>query len=221
MQLWHVGRVASRVPARRRPPGCPDRHAGPRQAFIPARRQGHLADIPEPQELTIAGIQMIVADYAQAARNAIAPGWMGGDPCRQWLSARPVPQQREQLAHRPLWRIGREPRAPAARSGRCSQRRRRGHRVGVRLSPMGKSFGMDDPIPKPCSPMSCRTDRRGLAYLHLVEPTVRAAKWCARPIPAREALMRAIRTAFSGPIILAGGYNAPEPTRLWPMGAAT
>jgi N-ethylmaleimide reductase len=63
------------------------------------------------------------------------------------------------------------------------------------------------PIPKPCSPCRAELDRRGLAYLHLVEPTVRGREVVREADTRREALMRAIRTAFSGPIILAGGYN--------------
>jgi N-ethylmaleimide reductase len=63
------------------------------------------------------------------------------------------------------------------------------------------------PIPKPCSPCRAELDRRGLAYLHLVEPTVRGREWCRGRSP-REALMRAIRTAFPGRSFLPGATRA-------------
>jgi N-ethylmaleimide reductase len=50
----------------------------PAKAFIPGEDgRGAFTDVPEPQALTIAGIQLIIADYAQAARNAIAAGLDG------------------------------------------------------------------------------------------------------------------------------------------------
>jgi N-ethylmaleimide reductase len=47
MQLWHVGRVAHRVPARRRPPVAPTAMPVPAKAFIPGENgQGILPMFP-------------------------------------------------------------------------------------------------------------------------------------------------------------------------------
>jgi N-ethylmaleimide reductase len=52
--------------------------AVPGKTFIVAGDgSGTWADVPVPRELDVAGIKAIVADYAQAARNAILAGMDG------------------------------------------------------------------------------------------------------------------------------------------------
>ncbi|EGD59474.1 glycerol trinitrate reductase [Novosphingobium nitrogenifigens DSM 19370] len=211
MQLWHVGRVSHPVfqPGGARPV-APTTMPVPAQAFVPGPDgKGTFTDIPEPQELTVAGIQLIVADYAQAARNAIAAGVDGVE-----VHAANGYLLDQFLNSASNWRTDRY-------GGSVENRARLlfevidavteavgADRVGVRLSPMGKSFGMDDPDPEALFAHVVRElDRRGLAYLHLVEPTVRGREVVREADTRSEALMHAIRTAFSGPIILAGGYN--------------
>ncbi len=56
-----------------------------------------------------------------ARRGGRLPG--GGDPCRPWLSAAPVPLAAWEPAHRRLWRLVRPPLPPGARSrGRRARR---------------------------------------------------------------------------------------------------
>ncbi|HWU01329.1 MAG TPA: alkene reductase [Novosphingobium sp.] len=210
MQLWHVGRVSHPVfqPGGARPV-APTAMPVPAKAFIPGEDgRGTFADVPEPQELTIAGIQMIVADYAQAARNAIAAGLDGveihganGYLLDQFLNSASN------------WRTDRYGGSPQNRArlllevvdAVCAAVG--SNRVGLRLAPMGKSFGMDEAEPEALFRYLVEAlAQRNLAYLHLVEPSVQGRDITAID-PRADALMRDIRKIYAGPIILAGGYT--------------
>jgi len=211
MQLWHVGRVSHPV---FQPDGglpvAPSVMPVPAQAFIPTDdRKGTFADIPQPQALTLEGIAAVVADYATAARNAIAAGFDGVEvhAANGYL----LDQFLESASNRRSDSYG----------GSLENRRRLllevvdavcaavdSARVGVRLSPMGGSFGMGDDTPEETFVGAARAlDARHLAYLHLVEPAVRGRDLASDVDPRAEALMHDIRQAFTGPIILAGGYT--------------
>ena len=211
MQLWHVGRVSHAVfqPGGARPV-APTTMPVPAKAFIPGEDgHGTFADIPEPQELTIAGIQLIVADYVQAARNAIAAGLDGveihganGYLLDQFLNSASN------------WRTDRYGGSPENRARLMLEVVNAvcavigSARVGVRLAPMGKAFGMDEADPEALFHyLAGELEKRDLAYLHLVEPSVKGREIAAEADPRAQALMRDIRRIFSGPIILAGGYT--------------
>ncbi|HZU63217.1 MAG TPA: alkene reductase [Novosphingobium sp.] len=211
IQLWHVGRVSHSVfqPGGGRPV-APTAMPVPAKAFIPgADGQGTFADVPEPQELTIAGIQMIIADYVQAARNAIAAGLDGVE-----VHAANGYLLDQFLNSASNWRTDRYGGSPENRArlllevvdAVCAAIG--SQRVGVRLAPMGKAFGMDEAQPEALfHHVASELDKRDLAYLHLVEPTVKGREIAAEADPRAEALMRDIRARFAGPIILAGGYT--------------
>lgn len=210
LQLWHVGRVSHQV---FQPGGAlpvaPTAMPVPAKAFIPGEDgKGIFVDVPVPQELTVAGIEHIVADYAQAALNAIAAGVDGveihaangylldqflnsGSNLRQDLYGGSVENRSRfllEVVEAVCTVVGSE-------------------RVGLRLSPMGKAFGMDDPAPEAIfAYLAPKLDAFGLAYLHLVEPAVRGRDIATEVDPRAEALMAGIRKDFTGPIILAGGY---------------
>lgn len=210
MQLWHVGRVSHPVfqPGGARPV-APTAMPVPAKAFIPGPDgQGTFADVPEPQELTIAGIQLIVADYAQAARNAIAAGLDGVEihgangylldqflnSASNWRTDRygGTPQNRARLLLEVVDAV-------CAAVG--------SDRVGLRLAPMGKAFGMDEAEPEALFHyLVGELAERHLAYLHLVEPSVLGREIVAID-PRAQSLMRDIRAAYPGPILLAGGYT--------------
>lgn len=217
MQLWHVGRVSHGVfqPGGGRPV-APTAMPVPAKAFIPGPDgKGTFVDVPEPQELTIAGIQVIIADYVAAARNAIAAGMDGVEihaangylldqflnSASNWRKDRyggPV-ENRARLLVEVMDAV-----IAAVGAGR----------VGLRLSPLGQSFGMDDADPQALfAHVIGEVNKRGLAYLHLVEPAVRGREIIAQADPRAETLMHAIRQGFSGPIILAGGYTGENAQR--------
>ena len=73
-------------------------------------------------------------------------------------------------------------------------------RIGVRVSPTNNFQGMSDSDPVTHFGAIARLlDLEGLAYLHLVEPLVQPA-----PLPH---VAPTVRQAFTGPMILAGGYD--------------
>lgn len=217
IQLWHVGRVSHPTfqPGGARPV-APTVMPVPAQAFIPGDDgKGAFVAIPDPQELSIASIQLIVADYVQGARNAMAAGLDGVEihgangylldqflnSASNWRTDRygGSPENRARLMLEVVDAV-----AAAIGSGR----------TGLRLAPMGKAFGMDESEPEAVfSYLISELDKRNLAYLHLVEPTVKGREIAAQIDPRADALMKDIRARFSGPILLAGGYtrwNAEE-----------
>lgn len=210
MQLWHVGRVSHPVfqPGGARPV-APTTMPVPAKAFIPGEDgRGAFTDVPEPQALTIAGIQLIIADYAQAARNAIAAGLDGveihganGYLLDQFLNSASN------------WRTDRYGGSPENRArlmlevvdAVCAAVG--SSRVGLRLAPMGRAFGMNEAEPEALfAYLIDELTKRNLAYLHLVEPSVVGREITAID-PRADALMGAIRQTFTGPILLAGGYT--------------
>lgn len=211
LQMWHVGRVSHPVfqPGGARPV-APSVMPVPAQAFIPsADGKGAYAPIPDPQELSIAGIQVIIADYVKAACNAIAAGMdavevhsANGYLLDQFLNSASNHRSDRyggSIANRARLLLE----VVDAVVGEVGA-----DRVGVRLSPAGQSFGMNEPDPEGLFDHVARElDQRGLAWLHLVEPAVRGREIVDTVDPRAEAAMQAIRRVYRGPIILAGGYD--------------
>jgi N-ethylmaleimide reductase len=77
------------------------------------------------------------------------------------------------------------------------------NRIGVRLSPTNPYQGMSDSDPaRHFAEIASLLDPLGLAYLHVVEPSVQPD---GHPVTAA-----AIRTAFRGPLIRAGGFKRAD-----------
>ena len=74
-QLWHVGRISVRAlqPAGAAPVSSTTRAAQTR-TYV---RKGELVPVDAPRALALEELPQLVADYAQAARNAIAAGFDG------------------------------------------------------------------------------------------------------------------------------------------------
>jgi N-ethylmaleimide reductase len=87
------------------------------------------------------------------------------------------------------------------------------NRIGVRLSPTNPYQGMSDSDPAShFVQIAGLLDPLGLAYLHVVEPLVQPE---AYPVTAA-----AIRAAFKGPLILAGGYKRGDAEQALASGKA-
>jgi N-ethylmaleimide reductase len=72
-------------------------------------------------------------------------------------------------------------------------------RVGVRISPHATADGMGDSAPhQTFEHVARQLRRRGVAYLHLIEPVT---------VPKSDRLGPLVRQAFDGPLILCGGFD--------------
>jgi N-ethylmaleimide reductase len=205
-QLWHCGRVGHRsLRADRSPPVAPG--AAAVQAKVMAfDDDGNPAAMPcdPPRTLATTEVKAIVADFAQAARNAAAAGFDGVEihGANGYLLDEfrcPVVNARSDeyggsLANR--CRLLLEIAAAVSEAV--------GHaRVGVRISPLGTAHDMP-PDPEPAltyGHIACELDRIGIAYLHVYD---QSASWIHDP---GNALLQHLRASFSGALMLCGGFD--------------
>lgn len=174
LQLWHVGRISHSSLLGGALPVAPSAIAAPGNAFA-----ANFERVPfeTPRALETTEIAAVVADYAQAARNAQQAGFDGveihganGYLLEQFLQGRS--NQRTDayggsIEHRS--RIVLEV-AEAVSSVFGADR------VGIRLSPFGvaNGSGEDEPLPL-YTHLIERLARLDLAYLHLIEPRASGA----------------------------------------------
>jgi N-ethylmaleimide reductase len=217
MQLWHVGRVSHPV---FQPDGglpvAPSALPVPGKTFIiDENGQGAWADVPVPQELTLAGIQDIVADYIRAAKNAIEAGMDGieihaanGYLIDQFINScsnHRTDRYGGSIANRARFLLEVVDGVSAAIGP---------ERVGVRLTPLGRFMGMGDDTPEETfGYIADELDRRGLAYLHVVEPAVVGVEKDENHDPRWDEIVLMMRRRFTGLIILAGGYDQASAER--------
>lgn len=196
-QLFHLGRKAD--PARLPYVGLP-------KAPSPVAAIGEFSTpqgprpFPVPRELAAAEIPELVEQFRAAAQNAQAAGFDGVEI--HGANGFLIDQFLRDGANRrtDVFGGGVEARASfllavvdavTAVFGR--------DRVGVRLSPHATADGTTDSNPrKTFVYASEQLARRGVAYLHLIEPVA---------TPAAEQLGPDVRRAFAGPLILCGGFT--------------
>ncbi|PZP28223.1 MAG: alkene reductase [Roseateles depolymerans] len=206
VQLWHVGRMSH-----------PDFHGGelpvapsavPFEGSIwkvdPATGVGAMVPSPTPRALTRDEIQAIVQDYRMAARRAIQAGFDGvevhganGYLVDQFL--RTTSNHREDD-----YGGSRENRLRFLKEVMAAIAEEIGpERSAIRLAPFLTARGMACPDILPTLlDAAAYLQTLGIAYLHLVE-----ADWDDAP-EFTEAFRGEIRARFSGPIIVAGQYDA-------------
>jgi len=211
LQLWHVGRVShpSFQPGGALPV-APSALPVPGKTFIvDADGSGVWGEIPTPQPLTVAGIAAIVQDYRQAARNAIEAGMDGVEihAANGYLLDQFINTESNHRTDAYGGSIENRARfllevvdAVTAEVG--------AGRVGVRLTPMGRFMGMGDATPEDTfGYIARRLNDWPLAYLHLVEPAMVATVKDEAADPRWDAMILAMRTAYRGVLMLAGGYD--------------
>lgn len=219
-QLWHVGRVSHNElqPGGEAPVAPSAIQAQKVKAFIQTGPGvGELVQPPEPRALSVAEIQQLVAQYAQAARNAIEAGFDGveihaanGYLVNQFISAHANQRDDEYggSLHNRL-RFLRE--IVAAVAGAVGA-----DRLGVRFTPLFTSteqdrvyIGLVEEDPHATYVEAIKVlETAGVAYLSIAE-----ADWDNAPdLP--ESFRRAVRQTFSGCIIYAGRYTAERGERL-------
>lgn len=213
LQLWHVGRISH--PSFQPNGGLP---VGPSAVAVPDGKtfiagedgNGVWAPVPIPQALTVKGIKAIISDYRAAARNAISAGMDGveihagnGYLLDQFIDSNS--NQRDDqyggsIENRARFLLE-VTRAVIEEVG--------ADRVSVRLTPMGRFMGMGDATPEETfGYIAKQLDAMSLAYLHLVEPAIVGIVRDENYDPRWDAIIKHLRTQYTGVLMLAGGYEA-------------
>ncbi|MFC0629478.1 alkene reductase [Kribbella deserti] len=193
-QLWHVGRLAH---PRDLPTGlhplAPSAIAAPEKVFT----ADGWVDAVAPEALTLDGVDAVIRQYAEAARNAISAGFDGvelhsanGYLLHQFLSDN-ANQRTDGYGGSGRTRIVREVvDALVAAVG--------ADRVAVRFSPGNPDNGLVEADPATTyGPLVRDLDRLGLSYLHVIE----RGKFASLP---------AARSWWSG--LLVGNVDGSEPS---------
>jgi len=202
-QLMHTGRVghAANLPA-----GAellaPSAIAAPGQMWTDS---SGMQDHPTPVAMSEAQIAATIAEYAAAARNAVAAGLDGvelhganGYLIDQFLNTASNRRQDE-------WGGTIEGRIRfALEVAKATVAAIGGGRVGMRISPYGVFNGMapDAETEALYTRLATELGALGLAYIHIVDHSSMGAP----EVPA--ATKAAIRSAFVGKLVLSGGYDA-------------
>jgi N-ethylmaleimide reductase len=203
MQFMHCGRIAHPLNL---PAGAhvlaPSAVAAAGEMYTDAEG---LKPHPVPQAMTEADIKSTIAEYAQAAKNAVAAGFDGielhsanGYLLEQFI--RPNSNQRTdryggsienrarfvlEVADAVIAAIGKD-------------------KVGIRLSPYGvfNDMPLYDAMAADYTYLAQQLNARGLVYIHLVDHSPQGAP----PVP--DAIKAMFRKTFARTLILSGGYDA-------------
>ncbi|CAN7406269.1 alkene reductase [Pseudoduganella sp. LjRoot289] len=202
VQLMHTGRVghAANLPVGAEVLG-PSSETCPGEMWTDS--QGSQPHTP-PREMNGADIEAAVAEYANAARLAVAAGFDGielhaanGYLLEQFLNAN-VNRRTDGYGGTPEGRnriVLEVARATAKAIG--------AERVGIRLSPHGvfNSTGAFPELDAQYVALVRELSALGLMYVHILDHSPLGAP----PVPAR--LKADLRAAFDGPVIVAGGFD--------------
>ena len=204
-QLWHVGRMSHVMFHPDGQPVAPSAIAPNAAVWVvdPRTGEGGMVDCPVPRALETDEIAGVIADYATAARNAMAAGFDGieihaanGYLIDEFLRASSNKREDQyggSVENRIRFAIE-VVEAVAAEIG--------ADRVGIRISPFITQRGMDDPdAPATILEMAKELRRIGIAYIHIAE-----ADWDDAP-ETPFVFRKALREVFPGAIIVAGGYD--------------
>lgn len=199
-QLWHMGRMAHSAVTGHQP-------VSSSATVMPGDAHTYDGKLPfeVARPLAVDEIPRIVADYVQAAHNAMAAGFDGvqihaanGQLMDQFLrdsSNLRTDEYGGSIENR-LRLLEQVTRAVADTVGAS--------RTAVRLSPNGESYGVDDSNPAPLfSAAAQMLDSVGIAFLELREPGPQGT-FGATTVPR---LSPVIRKYFKGPIVLNSDYD--------------
>lgn len=215
LQLWHCGRVSHpSLQADGKLPVAPSAIAAEGTLHTP------LGKVPmvTPRALETYEISGIVADFRQAAQNALLAGFDGiefhaafGYLIDQFLqdgSNQRTDQYGGSVENRARFLLKVVEAATTIWGG---------DRVGVRLSPSNTFYGMRDSDPKATFGYAIEAlNRFNLAYLHLMEPNEQdlATRNVLHP------LAPLFRPIFKGTLIINGGYDKAKGNEILAAGQA-
>ncbi|ATE62989.1 alkene reductase [Rhizorhabdus dicambivorans] len=200
-QLWHMGRLVHPSVGEGQPVSS-SAITAPDHAHTYEGNQPYV----KPRPLDLSEIPAVVADYARAARNAIAAGFDGvqihaanGYLIDQFLRDgvnRRSDAYGGSIENR-IRLLGEVTRAVAQAIG--------ADRTGVRISPNGEVQGVDDSDPEPLfAAVGAQLAEIGIAFLEAREPPADGSFGRSTRAP----IAPVIRQAFGGPFILNSDYDA-------------
>ncbi|WP_341711818.1 alkene reductase [Erythrobacter sp.] len=206
-QIWHTGRVSHpSLQPDGLAPFAPSAIAAPGMHMD---RDGQPAPFPVPRELDADHIAAIVADFAAATAAAHQAGFDGVevhgansyliDQFLQTASNQRTDRYGGSIENRARFLLEVVDAVAAVRGG---------GRVGVRLSPFGKTNGMADADGAAMwDHVVAQLGLRSLAYLHLVEPRADQRSDVNALDPQAPDAAERFKPIFGGPIIAAGGFE--------------
>ncbi|CDM33403.1 hypothetical protein DTO013E5_7275 [Penicillium roqueforti] len=202
VQLWAVGRPAN--PQLLQAEGGYD--------LVSSSATAVSADAPTPRALSETEIYAWIADYAQAARNAVAAGFDGVEihAANGYL----IDQFTQDICNTrtDAWGGSVQGRARfALEVSRAVVEAVGADRTGIRFSPWSTFQGMRMKDPKPqFEYLAVQTAKLGLAYVHLVESRIAGGA----DVDATDRLDFFLRAyGKASPVIFAGGYDAESAVR--------
>lgn len=202
MQLMHCGRIghALNLPAGARIL-APSAVAAAGEMYTDAEG---MKPHPTPQAMTEADIKATIAEYAQAAKNAVAAGFDGvelhsanGYLLEQFI--RPNSNLRTDAYGGAIENRARFVLEVADAAIRAIGK----DKVGIRLSPYGvfNDMPLYDAMAADYTYLAQQINARGLVYIHLVDHSSQGAP----EVP--DAIKQMFRKEFKGKLILSGGYD--------------
>lgn len=214
-QLWHVGRMSHESFHTDGKPVAPSALSPVAQVWVVNRDGvGEMVDCPIPRELTHTDIQQIIADYRQAAVNAMEAGFDGvevhggnGYLIDQFLR-RTSNQRTDEYGGSLANRVRFAQEVLEAISDAIGP-----VLTGIRLAPFITQRGMDDPQAiEAILVLAAWCEAKGIAFIHLAE-----ADWDDAPQVPYE-FRETLRATFSGTIIVAGNYTREKAEKLLAAG---
>ncbi|WP_163832070.1 alkene reductase [Spartinivicinus ruber] len=218
IQLWHVGRISNRIfQPDSQPPVAPSaiKAESGRSYNL---QQGQLTRISTdtPRALSIEEIQAIIANYRQAAINAMEAGFdlvelhaANGYLPDQFLATNTNQRSDEyggSITNRARFTLEIIDTLIDAIGAQ---------KVGIRLSPKGE---FNDIVDTEAEAMAIylaeQLNKRQIAYIHINEPT-----W-NNGVPYSDKFRQQLRQTFNGPIIVCGAYTQTKAEQIIQQGLA-
>ncbi|MCA1939660.1 MAG: alkene reductase [Caenispirillum bisanense] len=220
-QLWHVGRVSHPLLHGEQPVAPSAVNGGGQAAFVVDDKGPRMEPSPVPRALSTEEVRAVVQEFAQAARNAKAAGFDGvelhganGYLIEQFLRAES--NQRTDVyggsLENRLRFLAEVTEAVAGVFG--------ADRVGVRISPFLplNGIGTEEDPAELFLAVATMLDGLGVAYLHTSEASPMEVPPGTDPVP--QDFRRALRQAFRGTIMVAGGYDGARARAILETGLA-
>jgi N-ethylmaleimide reductase len=211
LQLWHVGRISHpSLQPDGMLPVAPSAIKPAGNAFIENERgEGELVPFVTPRSLQIEEIPYIVRQYVRGSKNALEAGFDGVEihSANGYLLDQFINSTTNHRTDNYGGSV--ENRARLLMEVTEAVSKVWGpDRVGVRLSPLGKFNDMGDDNPEDTfGYIAEKLNAHGLAYLHIVNPTLGAIEKGLKPEPSGLRMLDLIRRKYKNTLILAGGFD--------------